>query len=116
MWFPGTDTRITTDVPWETGPLTLPNLTEWLYPTTITIPSEAERHIRCERVKTMHGETGALDGHAIFCREKFAYGLAVIDGRGRNDIRGLGFVGNRRGSIGVHPRRHHRRITCNRRH
>lgn len=81
MWFPGTDHRITADVPWEAGPLNLPPLTEWLYPRTIKIPAVAERFIREQRVKAMRGELDALDGHAIFCREKAAFALAVIDGR-----------------------------------
>jgi hypothetical protein len=29
----------------------------------------------------MRGDQSALDGHALFCREKFAYALAVLDGR-----------------------------------
>lgn len=81
MWFPGTDHRITADVPWEAGPLALPRLTEWLYPRTLKIPALAEKFIREQRVKAMRGETDALDGHAIFCREKAAFALAVIDGR-----------------------------------
>jgi hypothetical protein len=81
MWFPGVDHRITAKVPWETGPLNLPKPTEWMYPATLKIPVEAEQFIRQERVKTMQGKSDALDGHAIFCREKLAFALAVIDGR-----------------------------------
>jgi hypothetical protein len=29
----------------------------------------------------MSGDDNALDGHALFCREKFAYALALLDGR-----------------------------------
>lgn len=81
MWFPGTDSRITAAPPWEAGALTLPNLTEWLYPRELTIPDEARELILTERVKAMRGETDALDGHALFVREKFAYALAILDGR-----------------------------------
>lgn len=81
MWFPGTDSRITDDPPWESGPLTLPPPGEWQYPRTLTIPAEARALILAERVKAMRGQAGALDGHALFVREKFAFALAVLDGR-----------------------------------
>jgi hypothetical protein len=32
-------------------------------------------------VRRQQGAVGALDGHALFCREKFAYALTVLDGR-----------------------------------
>jgi hypothetical protein len=81
MWFPGTDHRISKDRPWEAGPLTLPATHEWQYPREIQIPEAAADLILDERVKAMQGDQTALDGHALYCREKLAYGLAVIDGR-----------------------------------
>jgi hypothetical protein len=81
MWFPGTDSRISKQRPWETGPLMLPAVTEWLYPREIKVPAEAADLILDERVKAMQGDQEALDGHALFCREKFAYALAVLDNR-----------------------------------
>ena len=33
----------------------------------------------------MSGNDNALDGHALFCREKFAYALALFDGRTEMD-------------------------------
>jgi hypothetical protein len=33
----------------------------------------------------MSGDDNALDGHALFCREKFAYALALMDGRTQMD-------------------------------
>ena len=33
----------------------------------------------------MSGNDNALDGHALFCREKFAYALALFDGRTQMD-------------------------------
>jgi hypothetical protein len=45
------------------------------------VPDEAALLIRSERVRAMQGDQDALDGHALFCREKFAYALAVLDGR-----------------------------------
>lgn len=81
MWFPGTDSRISRNRPWETGPLKLPPLTEWLTPRELIVPDRAADLIIDERVKAMHGDQTALDGHALFCREKFAFALAVLDGR-----------------------------------
>lgn len=81
MWFPGTDPRITDNPPWEAGPLTLPAPWEWQYPRTLGIPDEARATILAERVKAARGQADALDGHALFVREKFAVALAVLDGR-----------------------------------
>jgi hypothetical protein len=81
MWFPAEDARISMDKVWPSGPLALPRPGEWLYPREIQVPAEAEYTIRSERVKAMQGDREALDGHALFCREKFAYALAVLDGR-----------------------------------
>jgi hypothetical protein len=81
MWFPGTDSRISKQRPWESGPLSLPPLTEWLTPRELMVPDRASDLILDERVKAMRGDQTALDGHALFCREKFAFALAVLDGR-----------------------------------
>ena len=82
MWLPGTDKRITVDMAGGyVVPLTLPRPGEWTYPTTIQIPKEARDFILRERVKAMNGDLAALDGHALFMREKFAFALAVLDGR-----------------------------------
>jgi hypothetical protein len=81
MWFPGTDGRISKKRPWESGALTLPPPAEWQYPREIVIPEEAADLILDERVKAMQGDQSALDGHALYCREKFAYSLTVMDGR-----------------------------------
>lgn len=81
MWFPGTDNRITAQPPWEAGPLRLPSLGEWQYPRELAIPDEARALILDERVKLMRGQSDALDGHALFVREKFAFALAILDGR-----------------------------------
>lgn len=81
MWFPASDGRVRKDRPWETGPLTLPSPSEWLYPRQLTIPKVAEDLLLDEHVKRQQGGQEALDGHALFCREKFAYALTVLDGR-----------------------------------
>lgn len=82
MWFPGQDDRIAMDRPHFPGALTLPREVDaWPYPVELTIPAEAEDLILTERVKAAHGEQDSLDGHALFAREKFAFALAVLDGR-----------------------------------
>lgn len=81
MWFPAGDKRVTTDDSWPSGPLTLPSPGEWQYPRQIVIPPEAKWLIREVRRQNVHEELNALDGHALFCREKFAYALTVLDGR-----------------------------------
>jgi hypothetical protein len=81
MWFPATDERISRDRPWPAGQLALPNAGEWQYPREILLPKEAEELIIDEHVKRNQGVVEALDGHALFCREKFAYALTVLDNR-----------------------------------
>lgn len=81
MWFPAKDSRISKKRPWDAGPLQLPAAGEWLYPREIKLPPEAEELIIDEQVKRQQGEVRALDGHSLFCREKFAYALTVLDGR-----------------------------------
>lgn len=81
MWFPASDPRVRRERPWESGPLTLPNPGEWLYPRELSIPMVAENLILDEHVKRQQGDGEALDGHALFCREKFAYALTILDGR-----------------------------------
>lgn len=81
MWFPAEDARISMEERWPSGQLALPHRSEWTYPREIRIPDAARYTIRSERVKAMQGQQDALDGHALFCREKFAYALTVLDGR-----------------------------------
>jgi hypothetical protein len=82
MWFPGTDRRLSVDLAGGfVSPLILPKPGEWLYPNMIEIPKVARDAILRERVANMRGDTAALDGHALFMREKFAFGLALLDGR-----------------------------------
>ncbi|MGO9098867.1 MAG: hypothetical protein ACLP9Y_05275, partial [Mycobacterium sp.] len=89
MWFPARDARATRkaaeDRSSHIGKLALPDLREtadWQkYGRTLVIPDEARDLILDEREKNNRGELEALEGHAIFCREKFAYALAILDGR-----------------------------------
>jgi hypothetical protein len=87
MWFPGRDRRIKADCsPWPTDSTgfrrILPSVDLRSLPYGgISIPPEAEHLIRITREQSMNGGDDILDGHAVYCREKFAFALAVFDGR-----------------------------------
>jgi hypothetical protein len=82
MWFPGQDSRISATVKMTgVSALTLPPHSKWLYPRELRIPDAVTRFIRDERAKFMRGEKDPLNGHGPFIREKFAFALAVLDGR-----------------------------------
>jgi hypothetical protein len=87
MWFPGRDKRIkAAREPWpldsQGRQRTLPPIDAARLPYNgISIPPEAELLICQVREQSMNGDDNALDGHAVFCREKFAYALALMDGR-----------------------------------
>ena len=81
IWFPATDMRGSIDRPEPTGPLMLPSFDDMRYSREIKIPDAARDLIISERVKNLHGQMDALDGHSLFVREKFAYALAILDGR-----------------------------------
>lgn len=81
MWFPAGDPRITPEVPLMPGALKLPSHSAWLYPRELSVPYEAVELIRDEHARRNREEADVLDGHALFVREKFAYALAVLDGR-----------------------------------
>lgn len=91
MWFPGRDRRIRSDAPaWPTDtsgfPRRLPAVDMKKLPHKgVRVPLEAEQLIRKAREESMRGDDDALDGHALFCREKFAYALTLFDGRTQMD-------------------------------
>lgn len=86
MWFPSTDPRIADNedednFDYHVAPLNIPNPGAWQYPRTLTIPRAVRREIRRQHAKRARGDGDALDGHSMFCREKFAFALALLDGR-----------------------------------
>lgn len=84
QWFPANDKRPTAAQANEnhyTPGVTLPTGMALLGRKRIQIPDEARDLIWAMREKQVQGETDGLDGHALFCREKFAYALALLDGR-----------------------------------
>lgn len=81
MWFPGSDSRITNEPPPMPGKLELPSPAAWQYERELLVPYEAVELIRDERVRINTGAADDINGHALYIREKFAYALAVLDGR-----------------------------------
>src|SRR6185312_1566665 len=82
MWFPGSDRRITSQIPPKQGSLTLPSPSAWQFERELKVPYEAIELIRDEAERRNRGESDDIEGHALLIREKFAYALAVLDGRG----------------------------------
>jgi hypothetical protein len=86
MWFPGRDKRITAQPPeWPANhgrERVLPLIARMDLGTgTITVPPIVPQTIRHARAASMSGDDNALDSHALYCREKFAYALSYMDGR-----------------------------------
>lgn len=85
MWFPGADRRVSWQTPPWPGPLTLPSPSAWQYPTQLKVPPDAVDLIKDSAERQHHDvdrdETDNLDSHLLYIREKFAFGLAVVDGR-----------------------------------
>ncbi|OZE88054.1 hypothetical protein CH304_00345 [Rhodococcus sp. 15-649-1-2] len=82
LWLPSTDPGISTMRPTAPGPLTIPETKNWVgRPKTLTIPETVETTLLNEHVKRSRGEGDALDGHALFVREKTAMALALLDNR-----------------------------------
>ena len=87
MWFPARDRRVKSVRPtWPTDSASrrriLPPVDHRALPFGgMSIPPEAEALILQAREASMSGDDNALDGHAVYCREKFAYALAIFDGR-----------------------------------
>lgn len=85
QWFPANDPRPTlaeANEDYYPAPLPIPGGMALLGDKTIEIPSEARHLILSEREKAVQNRGGdILDGHALFVREKFAFALALLDGR-----------------------------------
>lgn len=86
QWFPAVDHRIDIECPSFPGELTLPTVMTsdlWRYGGTLGVPQRVEYAIKSARVKSQQGKGDPHESHALFVREKFAYALAVLDGRDR---------------------------------
>jgi hypothetical protein len=84
MWFPARDPRATAETPPFPGALTLPSPASGIfrYGGELQVPYETVELIRDERARANAGiESDPLGGHALYIREKFAYALAILDGR-----------------------------------
>lgn len=89
MWFPARDRRITADVPqWPLDDLDRPRILQTISAREmanaagdVSVPREVWDEIREARAASMRDDDNALDGHALFCREKLAYALAYMNAR-----------------------------------
>ncbi|MCV7174750.1 DNA primase, partial [Mycolicibacterium sphagni] len=84
LWFPAIDKRCKArlaDPSIWIAPLQLPSALELQYPRVLRVPDETVELILATREANHQGDVGALDGHGLFAREKFAYALTLLDGR-----------------------------------
>lgn len=91
IWMPATDRAITTEPLDCPAPIHVPQVHWEALPTDlmgrrlVTIPDEVARTIRATHAARARGEGDALDGHALFTREKVAVAFAALDGRAGMD-------------------------------
>ena len=86
LWFPAKDPHAQemNSPAWDGKPLNLTDTVvqfELNRQRLLEVPEETAATIRSEHVRAQREERDALDGHALFCREKFAYALAILDNR-----------------------------------
>jgi len=84
LLFPATDPRVPLKMPEWDGKYLKPLITLADIPTgplTVEVASAVRRFVWENNAKRKRGQGDALDGHAMFCRLKFAFVLAVLDGR-----------------------------------
>ena len=89
LWFPGRDWRITAYPPqWPTDSLGREKVIKRISVNDLAnsvgvlkIPALVIQELREARAASNRGDDNALDSHALFCREKFAFILALMDGR-----------------------------------
>lgn len=84
MWFPALDRRMTREnyiKDFWVPTLELPTGDDLMYDRELTIPIEAENAIIDAREAVPAGDGDPMESHAIFAREKFAFALAILDGR-----------------------------------
>lgn len=86
QWFPATDRRVkrATRPDWP-GSITVPPWKEWQYPRELVVPQQVKDLVEEAAEARNAGLVNALDGHALFVREKFAFALALLDG-GRTEM------------------------------
>jgi hypothetical protein len=81
IWLPATDQGITADPPEAPAPMRIEATRGQWTRGSITVPDQVAKDVREAHVARAHGDGDALDGHALFCREKVAYALTLLDGR-----------------------------------
>lgn len=89
QWFPGFDPRCTRSAarPREfITSLPMPAPGQWTRAQILDLPAGAEEEIMATRELSAQDLIDAVDGHKLLVREKFAFGLALLDDRtGYND-------------------------------
>jgi hypothetical protein len=81
IWLPSTDPTLTADTPPAPLPMRI-TATRGSWKTgNLQVPDQVAVEIRNAHVSRARGDGHALDGHALFAREKVAYALALLDDR-----------------------------------
>lgn len=100
IWMPATDQAITTDPLDCPEPIRAPRVhwetlrTNLMGQRLVGIPDEVARTIRETHAARARGEGDALDGHALFTREKVAVAFAALDGRPDMSLSDWGLAGH----------------------
>jgi hypothetical protein len=81
IWLPATDPGITADPPPTPEPMKIEATRGAWKAGHVPIPDQVAREIREAHVARGRGEGDALDGHALFSREKVAFALTLLDNR-----------------------------------
>ena len=90
MWFPARDFRATRDAKLRYYPrfnvqrpekMTFPAYTEWMSERHLSLPEGVAKVIELNREHQNQALLGDLEGHVLFSRLKFAFGLTLIDRR-----------------------------------
>jgi hypothetical protein len=84
MWFPVLDDRVNGEEVMVPGELDVPTqLTSHTlrYGTEVQVPDVVVRAVKRNRVAVHKGQGSEMDSHRLFVREKFAFALALLDGR-----------------------------------
>jgi hypothetical protein len=86
VWFPVFDLGITAEPPDEPAQMKIEATRRSWKSGPITLPDQVAREIREAHAARQRGDSEALDGHVMYCREKVAYALTLLDDRREMDL------------------------------